>query len=229
LLWLSVPCRELKRSPYSIPIKRDGTVFVTCCWEHFLFFQPITLHLSCSWPASSSVGWLCPQSTVDRLGQNLFCRTLHLFTHTLAFWSCQNVKTVMTHVFFLYTCHVNISIVCVVLDITGCSALLFLQEAFFGAWRPLQSYSVMSGNNGWADSWIYGLLSPVWGGVRWRLISRKVHICSGYTLSFFLSHSQGNYRAVRQQTIFVFSGMLFRFFFPPMGGSWHIVEECKLF
>lgn len=42
------------------------TTFVTCFWERFLFFQPISLLSSCSWPASSNVDWLCPQTTVNR-------------------------------------------------------------------------------------------------------------------------------------------------------------------
>lgn len=85
------------------------TIFMSCSWEQSLFFQLISLHPSCSGPASSSVDWLCPQSTVDRAmvgSESILQDSGSIHTHTGLSGMPQNQD--MTLVFFTHTCHVNI-------------------------------------------------------------------------------------------------------------------------
>lgn len=149
------------------------------CWPILYLFQPISLHLSCSLPASSSVDWLCPQSTVDRAmvaSESILQDSGSIHTHTGLSAMPQNQD--MTCVFFPHTCHVNISVPSMVFDITDHTSLLV--RGTLGTWRPLKSCSAVSGKDGWANSWLYGLLPPVSGyGIGGKLFLERSESSQG--------------------------------------------------
>lgn len=151
---------------------------MTCFWEEALFFQPISLHPWCSWPAFSSVDWLCPQSTVDREtvgSESILQDSGSMYMHS----GLSKIK-----IWYLYSSHIHAMWIYEFLawSLIAQAALLFLWEALLGAWRLLQSCSAMSEKlSGQILEFMasYTLSEDM---VEVKIISRQVQICSGYTL-----------------------------------------------